>query len=342
MMPETVAFRVERDVPVTMRDSVILMTDVYRPDAPGRFPVLLQRTPYNKELGGLALVQTDTFRALRHGYAVVIQDVRGRYRSEGDFTPFHQEIDDGYDTVEWCAAQPWSNGAVGMYGTSYVGATQWLAAVAAPPSLKAIAPAFTASDYYEGWTYQGGALQWGFMVNWVLPFLTPADLLRRHNLCPLPDFAAWRERLIDAVDHASETALTLPLGAIPVNPEWSPYFREWLAHPTRDDFWQAVSIEDRYDRVRAPALNIAGWYDIFLSGSIRNFTGVRERGATPEAREGSRLLIGPWTHTTPPLAQSGAVDFGIRAGQSPMPLSMDIDGLTLRFFDRWLKGIADS
>jgi putative CocE/NonD family hydrolase len=338
-VPETVTFRVERDVPVAMRDGVILMTDVYRPDVEGPFPVLLQRTPYNKELGGLGLLQTDTFRALRNGYAAVIQDVRGRYRSEGEFTPFHQEIDDGYDAVEWCGSQPWSDGNVGMYGTSYVGATQWLAAIAAPPSLKAIAPAFTASDYYEGWTYQGGALEWGFMVNWVLPFLTTADLLRQHRLQPVPDFDAWRERLIDAIDGANEVAMTLPLGEIPVNPAWTPYFREWLAHPTRDAFWQAVSIEDRYDQVRVPALNIAGWYDIFLAGSIRNFTGVREQGATREAREGSRLLIGPWTHTTPPLAQSGAVDFGGRAGQSLMPLSMDIDGLTLRFFDRWLKGI---
>ena len=152
---ETFSIRVDRDVPVTMRDGTVLMTDVYRPAAEGRYPVLLQRTPYNKETGGLSLVQTDTFRAVRRGYAVVIQDCRGRYRSDGDFNPFLQEIADGYDAVEWCGSQPWSDGNVGMYGTSYVGATQWLAAIAAPPSLRAIAPAFTASDYYEGWTYQG-------------------------------------------------------------------------------------------------------------------------------------------------------------------------------------------
>ena len=111
--------------------------------------MLLQRTPYNKETGGLSLVQTDTFRAVRRGYAVVIQDCRGRYRSDGDFSPFLQEIADGYDAVEWCGSQSWSDGNVGMYGTSYVGATQWLAAIAEPPSLRAIAPAFTASDYYE-------------------------------------------------------------------------------------------------------------------------------------------------------------------------------------------------
>jgi putative CocE/NonD family hydrolase len=338
---ETISIRVERDIPVAMRDGTVLQTDVYRPATPGRYPVLLQRTPYNKETGGLSLVQTDTFRAVRRGYAVVIQDCRGRYRSDGDFRPFVQEIADGYDAVEWCAGQDWSDGSVGMYGTSYVGATQWLAAIAAPPGLRAIAPAFTASDYYEGWTYQGGAFQWGFMCNWVLPFLTTADLLRRHAREGVSDFAAWSDRLVAAIDGNAETAKTLPLGEIPVNPEWSPYFFEWLAHPSRDEFWRERSIEERHDRVRVPALNIAGWYDIFLDGTLRNFTGVRDNGATAEAREGSRLLLGPWTHTTPPLAQSGAIDFGARAGQSLMPLSLDIDGETLRFFDYWLRGVDD-
>jgi putative CocE/NonD family hydrolase len=228
-----------------------------------------------------------------------------------------------------------------MYGTSYVGATQWLAAIATPPSLKAIIPIFTASDYYEGWTYQGGAFEWGFMCNWVLPFFTSADLLHRQERDPLPDFAEWKQRLIDAIDDMHDTVKTLPLGDIPVNPEWSPYFQEWMEHSTRDDFWKAVSIEDRHDTIRVPALNIAGWYDIFLDGSIRNFTGVQEKGATDEARSGARLVIGPWTHTTPPLAQSGAVDFGLDAGASLQPLSMDIDGLYLKFLDRWLKGIDD-
>jgi putative CocE/NonD family hydrolase len=339
---ETVTMRVERDVPVTMRDGTVLMTDVYRPAADGRYPVLLQRTPYNKELGGLALLQTDTFRAVRRGYAVVIQDCRGRYRSDGKFNPFLQEINDGYDAVEWCGGQSWSDGNVGMYGTSYVGATQWLAAIAAPPSLRAIVPAFTASDYYEGWTYQGGAFQWGFMCNWVLPFLTTADLVRRHQREGVADFDAWRDRLVAAIDGGVETVQTLPLGDIPVNPEWSPYFAEWLAHPSRDAFWRARSIEERHDRVRVPALNIAGWYDIFLDGSILNFTGVQEQGATEAARDGSRLLLGPWTHTTPPLAKSGDVDFGVRAGQlSPLPFSLDVDGEHLRFFDLWLRGIDD-
>src|SRR5688500_11710009 len=216
---EPISITVEKDVPVAMRDGTILTADVYRPAGDGRYPVLLQRTPYSRELGGLALLQTDAFRAVRRGYAVVIQDCRGRYRSDGDFTPFLQEINDGYDAVEWCGAQPWSDGKVGMYGTSYVGATQWLAAIAAPPSLRAIVPAFTASDYYEGWTYQGGAFQWGFMWNWVLPFLTTADLLRRHAREGVPDFEEWKDRLIAAIDGTGEDQLTLlPLADIPVSP----------------------------------------------------------------------------------------------------------------------------
>ena len=324
---ETFSIRVDRDVPVTMRDGTVLMTDVYRPAAEGRYPVLLQRTPYNKETGGLSLVQTDTFRAVRRGYAVVIQDCRGRYRSDGDFSPFLQEIADGYDAVEWCGSQPWSDGNVGMYGTSYVGATQWLAAIAAPPSLRAIAPAFTASDYYEGWTYQGGAFEWGFMCNWVLPFLTTA-------ICCAPTPArAYRTSTNGGSASsppsttADETAKALPLTDIPVNPAWTPYFSEWMAHPSRDEFWQERSIEDRHDQVRVPALNIAGWYDIFLDGSLRNFTGVRESGRDGGGARGQPPAARPLDAHHAAALRSRARSISARmAGQSLMPLSLDVDG----------------
>ena len=153
------SMKVETDVPVPTRDGARLYADVYRPDTSDKVPVLLQRTPYNKSLPYARSGVVDALRAVSHGFAVVIQDTRGRYTSDGEFYPFLNEIDDGYDTVEWCAAQSWSAGKVGMYGSSYVGATQWLAAVSRPPSLAAIAPRVTASDYYEGWTYQGGAFR---------------------------------------------------------------------------------------------------------------------------------------------------------------------------------------
>jgi putative CocE/NonD family hydrolase len=340
-MRQTVRMVVERDLAVSMRDGTILYADCYRPAEEGRYPVLLQRTPYDKEITTLALMQTDTFRAVRRGYAVVIQDVRGRYRSEGTFNPFHQEIPDGYDTVEWCAAQPWADGNVGMFGTSYVGAVQWLAAISRPPSLKAIIPTFTASDYYEGWTYQGGALQWGFLCNWVFPFLATADLYRRQELEPATDYAVVRDSLITDNDNMASTVNTLPIGDVRISPELSGYFREWLAHPSRDEFWQAVSIQDRHATVDVPALNVGGWYDIFLDGTLRNFAGVRSSGATEAARSGTKLILGPWTHTTPPTQASGQIDFGTQAGQGANPLAFNIDTEHLRFFDYWLKGVDD-
>jgi putative CocE/NonD family hydrolase len=340
-MRQPVEMTVVRDVAVPMRDGTILYADLYRPAAERRYPVLLQRTPYNKEEGTLALVQTNTFRAVRRGYAVVIQDVRGRFTSDGDFNPFFQEINDGYDTVEWCAAQEWSDGNVGMYGTSYVGAVQWLAAISTPPHLKAIIPTFTASDYYEGWTYQGGAFEWGFMCNWILPFFTASDLYRANERNPLPDFERRKQILIDAIDHMDETVRTLPLADFPIADDVSPYFRQWLAHATRDDFWKAVSIQEHYADVAAPAYNVGGWYDVFLGGTLNNFVGVREHGKTEEARKGSKLLVGPWIHTTPPSSVSGATDFGMAAGQGVSVLTFDVDEEHLRFFDYWLRGIDD-
>src|SRR5687767_536347 len=148
MRPVT-SMRVDRDVAVELRDGTVTYADVYRPAEDGKYPVILQRTPYDKSLIPLALPQIDMLRAVGRGFAVVIQDTRGRHTSEGDFKPFHQEMNDGYDSVEWCGTQSWSDGNVGMIGASYIGAVQWLAAVMAPPHLRAIVPVVTASDYYE-------------------------------------------------------------------------------------------------------------------------------------------------------------------------------------------------
>src|SRR5438067_7627472 len=152
---------VERGVAAKMRDGVTLRADIYRPKAEGKFPVLLVRTPYDK-------TGTMTFglRAAKRGYVVISQDVRGRFTSEGEWYPFKNESLDGYDTVEWAAALPYSNGQVGMFGGSYVGATQYLAAIAKPPHLAGICPVVTASNYHDGWTYQGGAFEQWFNESW--------------------------------------------------------------------------------------------------------------------------------------------------------------------------------
>ncbi len=166
------ATKVDTDVRARMRDGVFLVADVYRPDEAGEFPVLLQRTPYNRK------GDTEQSHELAsHGYIVVVQDTRGRFDSGGEFYPFRHESEDGYDTVEWAAKLSGSNGKVGMYGGSYVGATQMLAAISKPPHLVAVFPYITASEYYEGWTYQSGALMQWFASSWTSGLAV--DTLRR-------------------------------------------------------------------------------------------------------------------------------------------------------------------
>ena len=173
-MAESASLVVETNVATPMRDGTILYADVYRPAGPGPFPVLLQRTPYDKS-ASVSPRQLDPIRATKSGFAVVIQDSRGRFTSQGEYYAFRDHVNDGYDSVEWCAAQPWSSGRVGMYGESYIGATQWLAAISRPPQLVAMFPNVTASNYHEGWTYQGGAFELGFNVSWTLFHLILAN-----------------------------------------------------------------------------------------------------------------------------------------------------------------------
>lgn len=327
---------IDTNVPVPMRDGVTLRADVYRPAVSGRYPVLLQRTPYDKH-GSQNML--DPLRAVRAGYVVVVQDCRGRFASDGEFVPFHCEIEDGYDTVEWCAAQAWSNGRVGMYGMSYVGATQWLAAITAPPHLQAIVPAMTAADYYDGWVYQGGALYLSFLAAWTAQFLAIPQLARLRD--PPEQQRAEEARIMGQIERLRRTLAHLPLVDLPMldRPGLAPCWREWLAHPDRDGYWERVSIAAHHDRVTAPALNIGGWYDLFAAGPWRNFAGVRERGATEAARDGARLLMGPWTHVNPSAGQAaGELYLGWSA-------TVNMDELQLRWFDHWLRdadnGVAE-
>jgi putative CocE/NonD family hydrolase len=323
---------IEKNVPVPMRDGTILRADVFRPAAPGRYPVILQRTPYNKSLTAVSMLMLDVLRVAGEGYAVVIQDSRGRYASEGTFYTFKDDILDGYDSVEWCAVQPWSDGNVGMYGASYVGATQWLAAISQPPHLKAIFPLITASDYHEGWAYQGGAFALGFNESWTMTFLAPDTYQRLMQT--KPELGERLNTMLQGVDDMCQWFRHVPLNDFPLFGEAAPYFYDWLAHPDDDDYWRQLNIEDRHCQVQIPACNVGGWYDIFLGGTIRNYLGMRERGATPAARQGQKLILGPWFHTLPLNNVSGEVNYGL----STTALAMDLDGIHLRWFDYWLKG----
>ncbi|MCC6629983.1 MAG: CocE/NonD family hydrolase [Chloroflexi bacterium] len=323
---------VEHDVPVPMRDGLSLLADLYVPDGPGPWPALLQRTPYNKAAANTIMVMLDTRRALRAGYAVVIQDVRGRYESPGEFEPFANEVADGYDTVEWVAAQPWCNGQVAMFGISYVGATQWLAAIGRPPHLAAIAPTVTSSDYYEGWTYQGGAFELSFCGSWGA--MLALNQLQRAANWNNDDPAVQRQ--LDAQDGLGGALWSLPLGDI-AGLAALPAFQDWLAHPTFDDYWRRWRIADHYSRLDLPVFNTGGWYDIFLGGTLQNYTGMRAGAATPAARAAQRLVIGPWEHVLPFPNKVGEWNFGHRASAG----MLDRDGLLLRWLDWTLKGEAN-
>jgi putative CocE/NonD family hydrolase len=301
-----------------MRDGVTLVADVYRPASGDRCPVLLMRTPYDRRgylASGTALAS--------HGYVVVIQDTRGRYESQGVFDPFRNEIADGYDTVEWSAALPGSNGRVGTFGGSYVGATQLLAAVARPPHLVAIHPALTASDYFEGWTYQGGALMQWFVSSWTTGLA--ANTLQRRS-SERASAQTWLQGL-----PIEDYRVLAP----PPPSELAPYYRDWVTHETADDYWRSVRVKDHYAEMAVKGLHEAGWHDIFCRGSIENYMGLRAAAASPEARAGQRLIVGPWAHT-PTLAggKVGDVTFGQGA-------QLDGDETMLRWADWSLKDVAN-
>ncbi len=320
---ETYEVTVETSVAAKMRDGVTLRADIYRPKADGKFPILLQRTPYNKSWGlhfGL--------RAAARGFVVIVQDVRGRYSSDGDWYAFEHESDDGYDSVEWAAALPYSNGKVGMFGGSYVGATQMLAAIAHPPHLAGICPVVTASNYHDGWTYQNGAFEQWFNESWTSGLAQDTF-----------------NRSISRNTNAREGMWKLPLTSYPLfnlpdssagltqTSELAPYFLDWLAHPNYDDYWKRVSIEEHYPDIQVPALHVAAWYDIFQGGSLRNYAGIRARGGE-SARAGQRLLVIIGGHAGGGR-KIGEVDFGPAAEQ------WNEDEVTLSWYEFLLKGIQN-
>jgi putative CocE/NonD family hydrolase len=309
----------EHNVRAKMRDGVTLRADVYRPKADGKFPVLLQRTPYDK-----TNATSFGWRAAARGYVVVVQDVRGRFASEGDWYTFKNESNDGYDTVEWAAALPYSNGKVGMFGGSYVGATQFLAAIAHPPHLAGIAPTVTASNYHDGWAYQGGAFEQWFNESWTTG-LTQNTLYRT------------ADAKSNALDWKSTLPLTdYPLLSLPDPKSLAPYFQDWLAHPNYDDYWKQLSIEDHYSQIQVPVFTIAAWYDIFLGGSLRNYTLLKTQAGSDAARRGQRLLVEIGGHSGGPNQQKiGDVDFGPGAPH-------DTDALMLDWYDALFKGESNA
>lgn len=318
-----------------MRDGIELVADVYGGERRG--PVLLLRTPYDRR-SQVTLVMFDVARALARGYVVVIQDTRGRFASAGTFNPFRADVEDSYDTLEWLCEQPFCDGSVVMAGSSYLGATCWLAAISGHPALKAIAPALTASDYYEGWIYQGGAFQLAFNLFWALVHLAGEERRRRglpEPEAPVPVYGR------DSGDWpAAQASLAVagawlrhrPLGDIAPLHDAGAYYFDWLEHDDPGSpYWAAISPERNVGRVQCPVLAVSGWYQLFLRGAYAGFAAVRASGATEAAREGSALVLGPWQNSVPGPENTGAgeLDFGPAAG-------IDFEALQLDFFDRAL------
>ena len=332
-MPKPFSIKFEPHIPLSLGDGTMTYVDVFRPDAPGKFPALLQRTPYDKSSPNSRSGPVDAIRGAMNGYAMVIQDVRGRHSSEGEFYTFVNEAEDGFNSVEWVAGQPWCNGKVGMYGVSYVGATQWLSAKAKPPSLVAIAPGVTAADYHEGWAWQGGAFELGFNLSWAVGPLVAAnwDNLSRRLGLSMEGLA----EVVRAKDNLTEGYLHLPTQDMPhLKNGLADYYYDWLAHPDYDDYWKKVCIQESHSDITVPSLNMGGWYDVFLGGTIGNYVGMRQNGATEAARSGQRLLLGPWIHGSTPIDVSGEFHFGTRSSSAVM----DLPGVILRYYDHWLKG----
>jgi uncharacterized protein len=328
---------IDKDVAMKTRDGVTLRADVYRPDAAGRFPVLLSRLPYDKN-GRRRPGDIDVF--VEHGYVVIFQDTRGRFASDGDeYYPLIWEAQDGHDAVEWAAALPYSNGRVGTMGQSYLGATQYLLAPTRPPHLVASFPASAAADFHQCWVYHtGGAFELGWQVPYAI--LMARDSIARRGLTStlLPEL----ERLLApaptpwAPPISEEAYRRLPLTSwaellAPV----APYFADYLHHPADGPTWD-VNLEPRHGEIATPMYHVTSWYDIFLHGGLANFTGLRQRAATEAARRAQKLLVGPWAHlfpyTSPTSTGTGDIDFG------PAAL-IDLHQVQLRWFDHFLKGV---
>jgi putative CocE/NonD family hydrolase len=326
-----------------MRDGTILRANIYRPDESNAgggdttYPVLLTRTPYGKDLL-LSSSALDPQQAARRGYIVVVQDVRGTFTSDGDWFPMLNEGPDGADSVAWAAALPGANGAVGMFGGSYVGYTQWAAANQHPPALKAMVPLITWADPDDQGTSSAtrqGVLELGLEAGWLLD-LGLDQVSRRHRGDPQALGVALYQ-LVRDLNALPETGYR----ELPLDP-FGPLARQGLDAPFHSSIHERNN-EETLARVRIahaynldlPVLHVGGWYDIFLGGTLRNFQEMQAHGHTNQW-----LIIGPWTHGNVGRVQ-GELDFGITSTGLLLDMQADLMTLQLAFFDHWLKGVEN-
>ena len=306
--PPQVPYVKRLHVRVAMRDNVRLDTNIFYPAGSGRFPAVLIRTPYGKGADLPAGYQS----FINHGYAVVMQDVRGRYSSGGVFDVLNQEGPDGYDSLNWIAAQPWSDGKIGMIGGSYVGIAQWRVALLNNPHLKAIFPVVSGSDEYRDRYYStGGALKLGHRLLWMSENLTPPGAAK-------PRFSEYIYHLPLRTVDRSATRRTLP------------FYQTILNHPAYDAFWKDLSVLENIERVRVPVFSVGGWYDNYAQSDLEAFAALHKLSGRLDDRH--RIMIGPWAHNMSTPFQ------GVSYGDDS---SSPIRSYQIQWFDHWLKGAPE-
>ncbi|HZD51325.1 MAG TPA: CocE/NonD family hydrolase [Silvibacterium sp.] len=318
--------RLERGVRCEVSDGTILVSDHYYPPGNGPNPTLLMRQPYGRDIASTVVYAHPIWFA-RHGYNVVIQDVRGRGDSEGEFYPFRHERDDGAETIRWLRTRPESNGKVGMYGFSYQGMTQLLAASAQPEGLVCIAPGMTAHDLYHGWFYHNGALRLASTFGWGLQMLREDS--RRLELREASEAlqAAW--------NNLRNEPLYAPYRHLPalLQPGLPAYVLNWFDHDEPSHYWSEMDVSQSLLQIIVPALHVAGWFDTYLKGSIDGFLALTAGAGSAPTRDHQYLIAGPWVHI-PWGDMAGDQNFGSEA-------LLDTDTILLRWFNHWLKDSSE-
>ena len=317
MLPQE-SYKLDINIPAKMRDGVILYSDVYRPNARSKYPAILIRTPYNKSRSSINFQQF-----IRAGYALAIQDCRGTGASEGEYYPWRDDTNDGYDAVEWLAGQSWCDGNVGMMGASNVGSVQWLAASTQPPHLKAISPTHTSSGLPFP---RKGYLEWGAALGWYV--MQTLSWVMRSKLSPADKKTAM-EHLSKYVKNMQEQLFFLPLKDVPATKisgvTMSPFLSDWLIHLNDAQYWEQLGSPAHIEKIKVPALLVVDWYHPAMADVLRDYETIKEKGEYAFARQNLKLILGA------PMSAS--------MSDAMEPAGVDIIGTHIRWFDHWLKGI---
>ena len=337
-MPAPYSVRTERDVQMTTRDGVCLMSDIYRPDVDDRFPVLLIRNISSRRALAPGFVcQADRRAAL--GYIVVVQEVRGLHDSEGEFVPFIHEAEDSYDTIEWAATLPGSTGDVAMFGQSYSATAQYLVAPLCPPHLKTIVPVYGMPSAFMNFAYCNGVLELTNLMTYTALFAREADHQRSESNEKIANILAPRLPEWPILALRDEILETLPLAKLATYfSDTAPFIDDQLREEYDGPYWQATDIRGDLSEVDIPILHVGSWYDNHQYDTIAMYEGIHRQGKSEFARAHQYLLMAPFAHAAHFGGENhgnlGEVDFGPEA-------SVDLFELSMEWFDHFLKGSDD-